>query len=327
MENAQLDHGTSFGGFVNGYRGYRESGSNLTFMSLYEYINTYQDEIYYGCRYIASTTHKHISRYQIFVLVDISEDKTHTMDRDMRKKYRKCGKRRREKLDDKYNYDYNTFNRIHAYVAVEHSPGLSDRQTLAINVLCSSNYSDIQGVGSYTLTSILRAAKIAGYLDVVLEVGSDQMEEKDCDDSTSESNDESDDESSDESGDERLEDSEEYELNISQMKDDLCDHISDQLWKKSVRHTNGIPYYSFGKDYVGSLIEEVIDNEETELVIPTIEDDEEYGYGGYYYHKAKRHSKKLIDYYRKFGFKEDPEVHKKLKCFSELAFPAMRKSL
>ena len=38
--------------------------------------------------------------------------------------------------------------RIYGYIVVEHSPGLSDDKTLAINIICSSNYSDGMS-GSY----------------------------------------------------------------------------------------------------------------------------------------------------------------------------------
>ena len=103
--------------------------------------------------------------------------------------------------------------------------------------------------------------------------------------------------------------------------------IADELWKKSVRHRNTIPYYSFGSVYVCSILEAILANNTNKDPLPDIIRNEEYGYGGYYYHKAKRLSKPLIQYYESFGFKEDPSVHKTLKCFSELPFPSFRLQL
>ena len=326
MSISQLDgnivkaeyEGTSFDGFVKDYQGYIESGSNLLFMNLPYFIESFKDEIDQfcefdnACRNIAYDIHFYSEKYVIYVLVDVSVRKKHTMNSSMRKKYRKCGKERRSRLDAKYSYVNNPFNRIHGYVIVEHSPGLSDSHTLAINAFCSSNFSDIKGIGSYMMKTLIAAAKETGYLDIVLEVGSDQMEERDS----------SDDEESDEECDEECDEESDDEY-INRI---LGDNISEQLWKKSVRHNQGVPYYSFSKDYIRNIIEDYLNGEleETEQYIPEIVDDEEYGYNGYYYHKSKRHSKKLMRYYEHFGFKEDAEVHHKLKCFSILPFPAMR---
>ena len=311
MMNAQIDYKTSFGNFVRDYRQYRESGANLTFMTRNEFMKIYNDEFEYEGDQLVVDDDLNNSRYQLYFLVDISEEKKHTMNKEMRQKYRKCGKLRRMKLDGKYNYEINVFNRIHAYVIVEHSPGLSDDKTLAINIICSSNYTDIKGVGSYTLKTLIESAKQVGYGQIVLEVGSEEMEEK-----------EEDEESSDEETDE-----EETDEEFEGIKDDFCLYMAENLWKKSVRHNNSIPYYSFNEDYLESIILDNIENEETESDIPDIVEDEEYGYHGYYYNKAKINSKKLIQYYEKFGFKEDSTIHKELKCFSELPLPSLKLSL
>ena len=341
MRNAQVDFKTSFGGFCRDYQQYRESGANLTFMTMKEFMNTYikPGEKAHWLKWGMKELMKgdcNLSRYQIYLLVDISEEKHHTMNKDMKKKYKKAGLQRRYKLDEKYKYKTNTgtgiWNRIHSYIVVEHSPGLSDKKTLAINIICSSNYSDIKGVGSYTMKTLLESARNVGYSTVVLEVGSDEIEEKE-----EESEEESDEESEEESEEEEeLEEDEEsrkqllHEYWVNESMDHLCDISSNALWKKSVRHNNGVPYYSFGEEYLSSIIRDNIENEETEQELPDIvdiKDDEEYAYHGFYYNKSKRHSKNLITYYETFGFKEDVTVHKDLKCFSELPFPSMKLSL
>ena len=135
METRGTDFATSFGGFVKDYRKYRESNTNLTILTLNEFMKMYSDEIDCGCEHFIRKKgpwHRDIrkkgvnnSDYEIYLLVDISEDRVHTMNRDMRKKYRKCGQQRRWKLDMKYHYEANIFNRIHAYTMIEKSPGLS----------------------------------------------------------------------------------------------------------------------------------------------------------------------------------------------------------
>ena len=272
METRGVEFTTSFGGFVKDYRKYRESDTNLTIITLNEFMKMYCDEIDCGCEHFIKKKGVNKSDYEIYLLVDISEERVHTMNRDMRKKYRKCGQQRRWKLDMKYHYEANIFNRIHAYAMIEKSPGLSDDKTLAINVICSSNYSHIKGIGSYMMKSLIESAKTSGYENIVLEVGSDQIEDQ----SDEESDEETDEETDEESDTEDLED----------IKIELCAYITGYLWKKSVRHNNGIPYYSFGEGYLETIISDYIDNEPSEPNIPEITDDEEYGYGGYYYNKS-----------------------------------------
>jgi hypothetical protein len=334
MSNAQLTK-HSFMDFIKDKKKYKESNAELTIFTLNEFMECYEHQLGYDCGYLLKDS-KNGSRYQLYLLTDTSVDKTHTMIPEMRKKYRKCGKERRMRLDEKYNYDKNPLNRVHAYLSVEHSPGESDDKTLAINIICSSNYSDIKGVGSYMMKTLISIARNVGYKNIVLEVGSDQMEE--CmgklvqeeeyeEESEEESEEEYEEESEEESEEEYEEESEEEYDEYEQLREDFSDYVSECLWKKSVRHTNGIPYYSFGEEYLKEIILDNLENEESEQVLPIIKTDDEYGYNGYYYHKAKRHSKKLLDYYYHWGFIEDSKVHKEWRCFSELAFPSLRLEL
>ena len=328
MEEAQKDHETSFGKFTKDYRKYREQGFCLTYMTINSFLEEYRGFVGEGCEYLTTIDKKNKTNYEVYLLADISESVKHTMNYDMKKKYRKCGKERRMRLDQKYNYEANIFNRIHGFIIVQHSPGLAGDKTLAINVICSSNYTYVKGIGSYMMKSIIHFAKLVGYKDIVLEVGSDAIEHYE---------EESEDDEDEEGEDEEDEDEEEYdfqdihlddfEVDLEQITFDVSDMIADELWKKSVRHRNTIPYYSFGSVYVCSILEAILANNTNKDPLPDIIRNEEYGYGGYYYHKAKRLSKPLIQYYESFGFKEDPSVHKTLKCFSESPFPSFRLQL
>ena len=336
MSSSHTDEKTSFEGFVKDKQKYKQTKAELSIMTRNQFMQAYEHELGYDCGYII-TEDKNKSWYQLYLLTDTSMDKHHTMDASMRKKYRKCGKERRCRLDEKYSYEDRPLNRVHAYIAVEHSPGESDDKTLAINIICSSNYSDIKGVGSYMMKTLITMARLVGYKNIVLEVGSDQMEEKmvtnesleECDEESSEESDEE--ESDDEEYSDQEYDEEEYDEydEYEQLREDFSDYMSEILWKKSVRHNNGIPYYSFGEQYLKEIIIDNLENEQCERTIPTIKplNDEEYGYGGYYYNKAKRHSKVLLNYYNRWGFIEDKQVHTDWKCFSELAFPSLRLEL
>ena len=158
------------------------------------------------------------------------------MNTSMRKKYRRAGKLRRDKLKRKFHYS-NPFNRIHAFAIIEDEPGKAEGNTLSISSICSSNYSDVKGLGNFIMKQIIAAAKVADYDNIVLEVGNDEAcTREDSEEEESDSEDEDEEEESD-SEDEEQEDSEDYE--------DLIDIVSKFLWKKSVRHEDGEPYYSF----------------------------------------------------------------------------------
>jgi hypothetical protein len=292
---------------------YNRSGANLVFYTLKDFLGLYHDDItdYQDIEsYLLEESNKD-QKYEILCLVDISESRDHTMSKEMRKKYRKAGKSRRLKLDDKFHY-VNPLNRIHSYMIIELSPGITTDKTIALNIICSSNYSDIKGIGSFMMKSLTSSGKKVGFENIVLEVGNYDAEEH-PDLLSSEEEDEDDYDSDEE--DEEDEGDTNYE--------ELIDCVSESLWKKSVRHHNGVPYYSFGEDYIRTIISEYLYNETSEWDEPTIIQDEEYGYGGYFYNKGKNNTKQLLSYYQNLGFIEDPKVHTEWKCFSSIPLPAM----
>jgi hypothetical protein len=294
---------------------YTRSGANLVFYTLKDFLGLYHDGItdYQDVEpYLLKESDK--LKYEILCLVDISESKEHTMSKEMRKKYRKAGKLRRLKLDEKFHY-VNPLNRIHSYLIIERAPGdpKFSYQTIAINVICSSNYSDIKGVGSFMMKTLVSYSKEVGFENIVLEVGNYDAEEHP--DLLSSEEEEEEDDYDSYSDEEEDEEDTNYE--------DLIDCVSDGLWKKSVRHHNSVPYYSFSEEYIHAIISEYLYNETPPWDEPTIIQDEEYGYGGYFYNKGKNNSKQLMTYYHKLGFVEEPKIHTEWKCFSSIPLPAM----
>jgi hypothetical protein len=286
--------------------------------TLRSFLTEYKQEIHnsgwFGADYdVIEEPNKNVSGYEIYCLVDNLSEKKHTMNAEKKKKMKKAGKQRRLKLRYKYHYQ-NPMNRIHAYIIVQKNPGVTTN-TLAVNVLCSSNYSDARGSGRYLLQSVIDCAKVVGFESIVLEVGCDEMEEKQHDEY----------ELSEDSDDEDYDSDEDYGSDEDYTIDDCCEEISNELWIKSVRHRGPqkVPYYSFGDEYIHTILEEYFKNDSDKGPLPDIyKNDEEYGYGGYYYRKCKQRSKPLIHYYESFGFKESPLVNTEWRCFSELSFPS-----
>ena len=276
MEELSVYGESSFQKFVKDPHKYKESNTDLKLYTLKHFLGLYHDDFYnyhgYYPHYLADEEEPEDT--EIICLVDISRCKDHTMKKDMRKKYRKAGSHRRRKLREKYSYR-NPLNRIHAYIIVQQAPGETDDKTLAINVVCSSNYSDTKGTGSYMMKTTLKAAKQAGFHNIVLEVGNPEAEENPeniVDDSS--------DESEEESAEESAEESEEgYDDEQCENLDTIVDIISSKLWRISVRHNNGVPLYNIGEDYLNSIIHEYLFGETDEYIEWEPDyDDEEYGF-------------------------------------------------
>ena len=285
-------------------------------MTLCDFLWLYREEILEAYDVCIEDEERLSDFMQIYCIVDTSEDKVNTMDTQMRKRYRRAGKERREKLKNKYHYE-NPFNRIHAYAIVEDSPGDSPDDTLAISVVCTSNYSDQKGLGSYLMKLLMKAAKSAKYSQLILEVGNDDAakEEEGSDESEEEEEESDESDESDESEEESEEEEEDYE--------ELIDIVARNLWKKSVRHRDGDPYYSIGDEYIRECVSQYLYDEKLETEPVVILEDEEYGYGGYWYTLGKRNNISLYNYYVNLGFREEEKVHKEWKCFGDTAFPSM----
>jgi hypothetical protein len=312
MENhPQEESGCSFSQFVRNVDEYRATNARLQLYSLRHFIELYHDAFYdYHGIYPTANEETGECTFEVMCLVDCSVVKEHTMKKDMRKKYRKAGSYRRKRLREKYSYR-NPLNRIHAYIIVQKSPGKTKGTALALNVVCSSNYSDIKGTGGYIMQMALDCAKMAGFTAIVLEVGNQEADERE-----SEESEESD-----------------YEFSESEEEDDdnlegIVDIIASKLWRISVRHRCGMPVYNIGEDYIHSIVHDYIFSEKYEYIDWEPDpNDEEYGYGGYYYKKGKNKSSALMEYYESYGFREESKVNTLLKCFSVVPFPSMIKNL
>jgi len=345
---------TSFLKFTKDKSHYRNTESDLVLMSFNDFLEYVEDNYTLPVElYKLTSCLPHRGNKQVYLLVDISKTRKHTMNAKQRRMYRKCGKRRRNIMKMKYHYIYH-WSRVHAYLVVEHSPGKADNKTLAINILCSSNYSNIKGIGSYMMKTLITMSSKVGYKNLVLEVGSEAFvnvpyydTESDEEESEEEySDDEESDEGSEEESEEESEEGTEYEKD-EQLLCKCCKIWGHNLWKQSIRHKGGTPYYAFGATYLADCIydtlyydvhydvdENILEDDSFEIVFEGIEFDEsesdesdpnnQYRYGGYYYHKSKRESKDLIGYYSRFGFKEDKQVHGEWACFSNLPFPSLR---
>ena len=283
-------------------------------MTLWDFLWYYHNDIMDIYDVYIDTEERQEDFMQIYCIVDTSENKVNTMDTQMRKRYRRAGKERREKLKNKYHYE-NPFNRIHAYAIVENSPGESPDDTISISVVCTSNYSDQKGLGSYLMKLLIDSSKSSGYSHVVLEVGNDDASKEEEEEYDSEEEYESEEEEYDSEEEEEEEEEEDYE--------ELIDIVARNLWKKSVRHRDGDPYYSVGEDYIRECVSQYVYDEKLETEPVIILDDEEYGYGGYWYTVGKRNNISLYNYYVNLGFREEEKVHKEWMCFGDTAFPSM----
>jgi len=297
---------------------------NLDLYSLSDFIIFYKNEIenYFEidvCDFIPDE-----GKHEVICAVDISNEKKSTMTRDLKKRTRKAGKKRRDKIKNKYSYE-NPFNRIHGYVILENNPGEPRREgTLCINIICTSFFSDKKAIGSWLMESVIHLAKSAKYNNIVLEVGNQEAitRKDDMEESEEESEEESAEESTGESAGESAEESEE------ENHEDLIDVVTNSLWRKSVRQANEYkePIYIILEEYIRDVISDYIYDEISENVECEYEkdpDEDIYSYGGYFYKKGKRESSKLIKFYERYGFKEEEKVNTAWKCFTSVPLPAM----
>jgi hypothetical protein len=303
-----------FSSTVRDSKKYYGTGADIYPMTLVNFLMKWKDEIMdvFDLEEYNLLT-REFSLYEVLCLVDTSDMKISTMDSSMRKKFRRAGKLRRDKLKRKFHYS-NPFNRIHAFAIIEDQPGKAEGDTLSISSICSSNYSDVKGLGNFIMKQIIEAAKVAEYDNIVLEVGNDEATTKKAFEGESDEE-----ESDEEESDEEEEEYEDYE--------ELIDVVSNFMWRKSVRHEDGDPYYSFDEEYLRSTISSYLydydysscEHEDIDITL----DDEEYSYGGHYYTLGKRKSKPLFNFYEKHGFVEDSKVNLVWQCFTETPYPSM----
>ena len=248
---------------------------------------------------------------------------------DVKKKIRKSGKWRRNKLKHKWSYN-NPLNRIHGYLILSDVTNKSHpKKTYAIDAVCSSFYTKAKGIGSDLIDLAKMFSNEMNAHDLVLEVANEysgmgiesETEEEESDEEDS---------------------GEELEEEILWYPDEsTLDVISEEFWKKCMRRDKrGNPVYNLDKEYLSELLSKYFMAETSheynglelwegteKRVIREKDDPGEDEYGGFWYRKGKKSQNRLMKFYEMHGFKEDSNIHTDWCCFSEVPYPTMRFTL
>jgi hypothetical protein len=234
--------------------GLSEQFAGFRVMSLKDFI------VLYGRTWssVVQLTPNENSAYEILVLVDC-RDVIGTMTSEIKKKMRRCGKQRRMRLREQYNYT-NVFNRIHGFVMLENIPDSVDnsipigRKIISLSLICSSSYSKMSGVGSELMRVVKELVQQKNnpeyiYTDIVLEV-SNQYANRDED-----------------------EDEDDYEVEydydgteieaeaaaVTQVKNEFLDLVTKEFSRKILRvDENGSPFYNVDGEYIREILESYI---------------------------------------------------------------------
>ena len=91
-----------------------------------------------------------------------------------------------------------------------------------------------------------------------------------------------------------------------------------------------VPYYNIAKDYIRWSIDvylgvSISEKEEKEpILVSSIDEPHEIEYGGFWFRKGYNDQKdRLIHFYQKFGFYDEPKVHLDWHCYGEIPYPSM----
>jgi hypothetical protein len=288
----------------------------------------------------------------IWVLVDSEEG---IIPSDIKKKIRRAGKWRRDKLKHQWSY-VNPLNRIHGYAIlkdVTNTVTLSHpvpKKVLSISAICASYFTVGRGIGNALMKLTEDYAKEAGYTDIILEVANEYSSYAFMDDE------EDDEEEEDDVSDEDTDTDEEEEEEDYIPDDNVLEILSEEFWKKCMRKTvSQNPYYNLDQQYIKECLTEyfvsvkrksntlVSDSEsiwsgsepiwsgsepiwsgsETNIVTDP-DDPKDTEYGGFWYQKGKISQARLMQFYEKYGYIEDADVHLNWCCFTNVPYPTMR---
>jgi GNAT superfamily N-acetyltransferase len=300
------------------------SGNGLVYMSLLGFFQRYGEELEdYFDEDFGSGVVEDIVEGGSMILCLVDNGKDH-LPEEIKKKIRKAGKFRRDKLKHQWSY-VNPLNRIHGYANLVHVKQQNnfipeEKKVLSISVICASHFSKKKGIGSDLMKMSEEFAKLSGYTDIILEVANEYA---------GYAEEESDDESEEEE-DESAEEEEEEEQLIPD--ESVIDILADEFWKKCVRKDKGGNVsYNIEKEYLESCLwsylyydsEQYMDKEK----IDEKKEPGEYEYGGFWYNKGKLSKIRLMRFYERMGYKEEPSVHTEWNCFSEIPYPSMRLEL
>lgn len=254
---------------------------------------------------------------------------------DIKKKIKKAGKWRRDKLRHKWSYN-NPMNRIHGYLVMTEVTNKSHpKRTFTIDAVCSSFYSKAKGIGSDLIDFAKMFSEEMGAYDLVLEVANEYSGVAIESESEEDSEEESEEEDSEEESEEEIDFEEE---SVWYPDEGVMDTITEEFWKKCMRLDHrGNPVYNLDQEYLSDLLDQYFNCEKksdyysgelwegTEKRDIQEEDDpKEDEYGGYWYREGKKSQKRLMKFYEMHGFKEDSEIHTDWCCFSNVPYPTMR---
>ena len=331
----------------------RSSRNDLKRMTLRGFISEFHEELedYYGPEFCIDRNQLvddcDIGDTVIFCLVDDCRRMDLTwVPPHQQKNIRRSGKWRRDKIRHKWAYT-NPLNRIHGYIILKDLTNKEHREpVLSIAAVCSTYFTDKRGIGVDLMDLAREYGEVLGYRDIILEVANDyswnaREESSDEESSDEESSDEesSDEDSSDwdeESGDE----DEISDLNtIWYPCESATSILSSELWRKCMRKDlRGNPVYNLDQPYIEEEIKEYMNcsyNSGDDGILwegckanKRIENEPgENDYGGFWYKKGKRSQEKLMKFYERNGYREDPDIHLNWCCFSEIPYPTMRLTL
>lgn len=339
--NSQIYNLLNDGGDHKGRR------SSLDMVPLRVLLHEYGEELfnYYGEDfYVPGDEEKWLndgevnSDTMILCMVDRSEGYKITK-KDVRKKIRKAGSQRRRKIKHRYSY-VNPMNRIHGYIVLkkENIQKFPEKKVASILAIATTTFSDKRGVGSDIMDLSIQLMKECGYDDIILEASNDyayvEEDDDEWEDEEETSSDEEEDEEEDTSSDEEQDEEEERSWYPTE---EVLDIISHELWRKTMRKSEGAdPYYNIDKEYIWMVVNDYLfhteegniensdeEEEEEEEEYSLSEEPEDYEYGGYWYKEGKKSQQRLIEFYEKFGFVEEPDIYLNWGCYDENPYPTM----
>jgi ribosomal protein S18 acetylase RimI-like enzyme len=249
---------------------------------------------------------------------------------DIRKKIKKAGKTRRNKLKDKWSY-VNPMNRILGYIAVKDVTNEKHPEKLfSLSAICSTTYTEQRGIGKKLMDTLIEWCARMGATDLVLEVAN-EWAGMECEEESDEECEEESEEEWEEEEDEEEEEEEDTDAYFH-PDEDATSVIVNQLWRKCMRKTSdGQVVYNLDEEYIADIVEEYFEEEEGEIwegydkrnVSGNPKGNE---YGGEWYKKGRESNvcSRLMSFYEMWGFKEDPKVNLEFGCYSEVPYPSMR---
>ena len=299
----------------------RGQRTSLYMLPLRDFLYMYGEELfnYYGEDfYVRSDEESWLNDGKIdadtmiLCMVDLGDDNSFITKKGVRRSLRRAGSERRRKIKHRYSYE-NPMNRIHGFVILtkEYIQKYPEKKVMSISTIATSIFSENRGIGSDMMDIVIHLGEVCGYDDIILEAANDYaaraFEE---------------------------EEEEEEEEEFWYPTEEVIDIISHELWRKTMRKPDGdIPYYNICKDYIWMNVNNYLLHEITpidDVINPEYKlskEPEDYEYGGYWYKEGKKSQKRLIEFYEKFGFVEDPNIFLNWGCYDENPYPTLRYSI